>query len=43
MNYTNAIIWFISWPIIIWLAYKFVSLNVTHFENMEKLEELDKK
>jgi len=41
-NYTDAIIWFASWPILIWLSYKFVMLNLKHHSAMEKLNECKK-
>jgi len=40
-NYTDAIIWYASWPILIWLSYKFVMLNLKHYGKMERLEELE--
>ena len=42
MDYTEAIIWYLSWPVLIYLAYKFVELNIFHHSNMEKLEDLEK-
>jgi len=43
MNYTNEILWFASWPILIWLSYKFVMLNLNHFTKMQRLKELEKR
>jgi len=41
-NYTDAILWYASWSILIWLSYKFVMLNIKHHGKMERLEELEK-
>jgi len=38
MEYLSEIIWYASWPITIFVALKFVQLNVTHLENIVKLE-----
>jgi hypothetical protein len=38
----EAIIWYLSWPVIIYGSWKFVMLNIKHFSNMEQLEELEK-
>ena len=43
MNYTEAILWYISWPIIVWLSYKIVALNLKHYKKMERLQELEAK
>ncbi len=43
MNYTEAILWYLAWPLIIWLSLKFVMLNLKHHKNMERLEELEAK
>lgn len=39
MEYLGEIVWLISWPVLIYIAYKFVSLNLDHHKNMEKLQE----
>lgn len=26
----EALFWYASWPLVIWLAYKFVRLNIDH-------------
>ncbi len=37
INYTSAIIWYILWPIVIYIGYKFAFLNAKHLEeNLEK-------
>jgi len=35
-EYTDAILWYASWPILIYLAYKFVLLNLKQLEKIEK-------
>ena len=40
-HYVASIIWFILWPVMIFLSYKFVSLNIKHFQKLERLEELE--
>jgi hypothetical protein len=32
VNYTAGILWYVSWPVLIYIAYKFITLNITHFE-----------
>ena len=41
MEYLTEIIWYASWPVIIYLSVKFVQLNLTHYKSMERLEELE--
>jgi len=41
MEYLTEIIWYASWPVIIYLSVKFVQLNITHHQSMERLEELE--
>ncbi|MDQ7047007.1 MAG: hypothetical protein Q9M39_05090 [Sulfurovum sp.] len=37
INYTSALLWYASWPIVIFISYKFVLLNIEHLEdNLEK-------
>jgi len=43
MEYTDAIIWYLSWPAIVYLAYRFVLLNLKHHAKMERLEMLEEK
>jgi hypothetical protein len=43
MNYTDAILWYASWPILIYLSYKFVLINLKHHAKMEKLEMYEEK
>ena len=28
MDYTSSLIWFASWPVLIYVSYRFVRLNV---------------
>lgn len=37
----EAIIWYASWPVLIYVAWRFVWLNVRHVQRMEKLETLE--
>ena len=37
----TALLWYASWPVLIWLAYRFVLLNLRHHARMERLEELE--
>ena len=39
-SYLDAIIWYASWPVLIWVSYKFVMLNLKHFTNMEDLKKI---
>ena len=41
MEYLSEIIWYITWPILIYVGLKFVQLNLEHFKKMERLEELE--
>ena len=41
MEYLNEIIWYASWPVLIYVSLKFVQLNLRHFKKMERLEELE--
>ena len=41
MEYLSEIIWYITWPILIYVGLKFVQLNLEHFKQMERLEELE--
>ena len=41
MEYLSEILWYSSWPIVIFLSVKFVQLNLKHYEKMERLEELE--
>ena len=42
-TYMNAIIWYALWPLLIYLSYRFVLLNLRHYTKMERLEELEAK
>ena len=37
--YMGEIMWLCSWPLIIFVSYKFVSLNVRQIERIEKIED----
>jgi len=39
MEYLAELVWYGSWPVVVFIALKFVQLNIKHLENMEKLEE----
>ena len=41
MEYTAEIIWYASWPVLLYLGLKFTQLNLKHFKKMERLEELE--
>ena len=43
MDFTEGILWFCSWPVLIFVAYKFVMINLKHHAKMERLEILEKK
>ena len=43
MEYLDAILWYMSWPLIIWIAYKFVLINLYHHAKMERLEMLEER
>ncbi len=32
ISYMDGMYWFASWPVLIYVAYKFVSMNLEHFE-----------
>lgn len=39
IDYTSAILWYASWPVVIFISYKFVRMNIEHFE--ENIEPKD--
>jgi len=43
MDYIDAILWYMSWPFIVWIAYKFVMINLYHHAKMERLEMLEER
>ncbi|WP_345976418.1 hypothetical protein [Sulfurimonas sp. HSL3-7] len=43
MEHLSGMIWYATWPVIIYMSYKFVELNLRHFAKMERLEELEAK
>ena len=42
MQYFTELIWYLSWPVLIYLSYRFVVLNLHHYKKMERLETLEK-
>jgi len=40
-DYTEALIWYTMWPVLVYTAYRFVLLNLKHHSKMEKLEALE--
>ncbi len=34
--YTEQIIWFIVWPVLIWFSYKMIRLAINKFEKAEE-------
>jgi len=36
VNYTMAMLWYAVWPVVIFVSYKFVRMNIQHLE--ENLE-----
>ena len=34
--YTTEIIWFLTWPVLIWFSYKMVRVTLRKFEKAEK-------
>ncbi|NPA65467.1 MAG: hypothetical protein GXO11_01150 [Epsilonproteobacteria bacterium] len=43
METISEILWYVSWPILVYVSWKFVWLNIKHFAKMERLEELENK
>lgn len=41
MEHLAGILWYATWPVIIYLSWKFVQLNLRHFAKMQRLEELE--
>jgi len=41
MEYLGEILWYTSWPVVIYVSLKFVQLNLSHYKSMERLEELE--
>ena len=41
MENLSEILWYVSWPIVIYTGLKFVQLNLQHYTKMERLEELE--
>jgi hypothetical protein len=39
----EAIIWYISWPVVMYLTWQFVRVNVKHLYDLERLAECDAK
>jgi|APCry1669189101_1035198.scaffolds.fasta_scaffold00541_3 glycerol-3-phosphate acyltransferase PlsY len=34
----ESLIWYATWPVVIFITWKFVYLNIRHHHNMERLE-----
>ena len=32
INYTSGILWLAAWPVLIYVSYRFIVLNISHFE-----------
>ncbi len=43
MEYIDAIIWYCVWPVLIYVAYRFVLLNMKHHAKMERLDMLEER
>jgi len=43
MEYLAEGIWYLSLPLTVWLATKFVQHNLKHFNKLERLEMYEKK
>ncbi|MFP4331910.1 MAG: hypothetical protein ACLFQJ_01295 [Campylobacterales bacterium] len=39
IDYTSSIMWLIAWPLIIYISYKFIRLNISHLQKLEKMDE----
>ncbi len=37
--YTEQLIWFVTWPVLIWFSYKMVRLALNKFEKNEEATE----
>ena len=42
MEYLAESIWYLSLPLTVWLAVKFVQYNLKHFNKLERLEMYEK-
>ena len=43
MEYIGSLLWLALWPLVIFLGYKFMALNLHHYQKMERLEELEER
>lgn len=43
MQYLKEILFILSWPLVIYISYKFIVLNIKHFEKMEKYQDKEDK
>jgi hypothetical protein len=32
IDYTSGMLWLATWPVIIYVSYRFILLNINHFE-----------
>ncbi|WP_457596302.1 hypothetical protein [Hydrogenimonas sp.] len=37
----DAILWYATWPVVVYIAYRFVLLNLEHHKKMERLAQLE--
>ncbi len=38
----EAIIYYLSWPVLLYILYKFTDINLRHFNDLERLDAYDK-
>ncbi len=36
ISYTSGLLWLSTWPMIIYISYRFIVLNINHFEEYLK-------
>lgn len=39
ISYINGLLWYLLWPLVIYVSYKFTKMNIDHLEN--NLEDKD--
>jgi hypothetical protein len=32
VDYTSGLLWLSTWPVLIYISYRFIVLNINHFE-----------
>lgn len=41
VDYTSGMLWLASWPVLIYVTYRFIILNINYFEeNIRKEEDI---